>query len=216
MHFNVHWIGHFLHISNCCEREQLFSSHTSDPRIAINENCLRDRVITVNWYCETFEMNDLFPMWGLSRTLAAWENVSILCVSVEIYCFQVNFGDEVFFLFFVPAGHCLQIARTLLLLTTSTGRDSSGVERMTSNHKAAGSNPARGFSAQYLGSLLFIDIIGMKIIIIFVLHSLLSWKLRKQILEPIFPCSRLIEAQHQRCTIMCSILQYCFALKTGW
>ena len=34
---------------------------------------------------------------------------------------------------------------------------------MTSNPKAAGSNPARGFSAQYLGGLLVINFIDMKI-----------------------------------------------------
>lgn len=65
-------------------------------------------------------------------------------------------------MFFERAGHRLQKAHSLMLLTTNKGRDSSGVERMTSNHKAAGSNPARGFSAQYLGSLHFINFIGTR------------------------------------------------------
>ena len=74
-----------------------------------------------------------------------------------------NISERRCFLFYGRAGHCLQKAHSLISLTTNKGRDSSGVERMTSNHKAAGSNPARGFCAQYLGSLHFMNFIGMKI-----------------------------------------------------
>ena len=72
-------------------------------------------------------------------------------------------GGDLFCFFSDCGGHWLEIAHSFILLSTNKGRDSSGVERMTSNHKAAGSNPARGFSAQYLGGLVVINFIDAKI-----------------------------------------------------
>ena len=101
-----------------------------------------------------------------------WKSIVSRCISGTM-CFFYFLGFFVFLFFiFDRGGHWLEIALTLMLLTANTGRDSSGVERMTSNHKAAGSNPARGFSAEYLDSLLLINFRGRKIV--FVLHSLLS------------------------------------------